>query len=118
MKHMSYRLAGIGLWAMMFAVISPVAIAHGGGGGGGGFSGGGNGGDSSMNPFTGDSYAYFHGGRNLGEEGTIRPNRPPPQRQSKANAAPTVSAKQAAPDAAEVTLPRDDQRSQAQSGMR
>src|SRR6266480_4065208 len=36
------------------------AIAHGGGG---------RGGDSSMNPFTGDSYAYFHGGHNLGEQG-------------------------------------------------
>ena len=37
--------------------------------------GGGDSGDSSMNPFTGDSYAYFHGGHNLGEQGTIRPNR-------------------------------------------
>jgi len=35
------------------------AIAHGGG----------RGGDSSMNPFTGDSYAYFNGGHNLGEQG-------------------------------------------------
>ena len=26
-----------------------------------------------MNPFTGDSYAYFHGGHNLGEQGTISP---------------------------------------------
>jgi len=39
---------------------------------------GGDSGDSSMNPFTGDSYAYFHGGHNLGELGTIRPDRPPP----------------------------------------
>lgn len=38
---------------------------------------GGDSGDSSMNPFTGDSYAYFHGGHNLGEQGTIRPNRVP-----------------------------------------
>lgn len=47
-------------------------------GGGGGFSGG-NGGDSSMNPYTGDSYAYFHCGHNLGEEGMILPGRPNPQ---------------------------------------
>jgi hypothetical protein len=39
---------------------------------------GGDSGDSSMNPFTGDSYAYFHGGHNLGEQGTIRPDRAPP----------------------------------------
>ncbi|HJU20896.1 MAG TPA: hypothetical protein VJ891_00175 [Casimicrobiaceae bacterium] len=39
--------------------------------------GGGDNGDSSMNPFTGDSYAYFHGGHNLGEQGTIRPDRAP-----------------------------------------
>src|SRR6478735_11267115 len=36
--------------------------------------GGGDSGDSSMNPFTGDSYAYFHGGHNLGEQGTIFPD--------------------------------------------
>src|SRR5690349_18285363 len=35
---------------------------------------GGGSGDSSMNPFTGDSYAYFHGGHNLGEQGTIFPD--------------------------------------------
>jgi hypothetical protein len=56
---------------------SGMSAAH-GGGGGGGFSGG-DSGDSSMNPFTGDSYAYFHGGHNLGEQGTIRPNRPNPR---------------------------------------
>jgi hypothetical protein len=39
--------------------------------------GGGRGGDSSMNPFTGDSYAYFHGGHNLGEEGSLIPWRTP-----------------------------------------
>lgn len=48
------------------------AVAGGGGGRGGGDSG-----DSSMNPFTGDSYAYFHGGHNLGEQGTIFPGRVP-----------------------------------------
>lgn len=42
--------------------------------------GGGDSGDSSMNPFTGDSYAYFHNGHNLGEQGTIRPNRVPARR--------------------------------------
>jgi hypothetical protein len=41
--------------------------------------GGGDSGDSSMNPFTGDSYAYFHNGHNLGEEGMIRPGRVPPR---------------------------------------
>jgi hypothetical protein len=36
-------------------------------------------GDSSMNPFTGDSYAYFHGGHNLGEGAMIRPGGTPPR---------------------------------------
>jgi hypothetical protein len=49
--------------------VTSAAMANGGRGG--------DSGDSSMNPFTGDSYAYFHGGHNLGEEGTIRPNRVP-----------------------------------------
>ena len=42
---------------------------------------GGDSGDSSSNPFTGDSYAYFHGGHNLGEQAMILPGRqngPPP----------------------------------------
>src|SRR5881227_934113 len=62
------------------------SIAHGGGG---------RGGDSSMNPFTGDSYAYFNGGHNLGEEGMIRPGRPAPQPQlrGRANNAPDATAK-------------------------
>jgi len=34
-------------------------------------------GDSSMNPYTGDSYRYFNG-HNLGEQGTIRPGGAPP----------------------------------------
>lgn len=38
---------------------------------------GGRGGDSSMNPYTGDSYAYFNGGHNLGEEGMNIPWRKP-----------------------------------------
>jgi len=65
--------------SMCITVVATIAIglsstAAGGGGGRGGDSG-----DSSMNPFTGDSYAYFHGGHNLGEEGTIRPNRVSPK---------------------------------------
>ena len=55
-----------------FAMGVSVPAAYAGG------RGGGDSGDSSMNPFTGDSYAYFHGGHNLGEQGTIRPNRPNP----------------------------------------
>jgi len=58
--------------AFGFAVGASAAIAGGGHGGGGG------GGDGSMNPYTGDSYAYFHGGHNLGEQGTIRPGGTPP----------------------------------------
>jgi hypothetical protein len=50
--------------------------------------GGGRGGDSSMNPFTGDSYAYFHGGHNLGEEGMILPGRAP-----RSKVAPIVAGK-------------------------
>jgi len=52
-KVLLTALLGIGLCG--------ASVAHGGGGRGGG--------DSSMNPYTGDSYAYFHGGHNLGEEG-------------------------------------------------
>jgi hypothetical protein len=67
------------VWQLLVAIAvagaGPVAAA---GGGGGGFSGG-DSGDSSMNPFTGDSYAYFHCGHNLGEEGMIVPGRPNPQ---------------------------------------
>ena len=65
--------------------------------------GGGDNGDSSMNPFTGDSYAYFHGGHNLGEQGTIRPDRAPlyPGARQDPNAkakAPAASAKNAQKD--------------------
>lgn len=103
------------LAATTFAIaMSGVAIA----GGGGGFSGGGGGhggdnGDSSMNPFTGDSYAYFHGGHNLGEQGTIRPNRPNPRfstAQPDANAPATASSREApataSSDEAQATQPR------------
>jgi hypothetical protein len=81
------------LAAAVFTAVAGISAAH--GGGGGGFSGG-DSGDSSMNPFTGDSYAYFHGGHNLGEQGTIRPNRPNPRfstaQDAKANVAPAASA--------------------------
>ena len=54
--------------------------------------GGGRGGDSSMNPFTGNSYAYFNGGQNLGEQGMNIPWRKPvPQS--------TVSVEREAPNA-------------------
>ncbi|HVO91084.1 MAG TPA: hypothetical protein VMV45_21285 [Casimicrobiaceae bacterium] len=39
-------------------------------------------GDSSMNPFTGDSYAYFHGGHNAGEQAMIIPGRTPAAQRS------------------------------------
>ena len=52
-------------------VLCESGIAHGGGGGRGG------GGDSGMNHYTGDSYAYFHGGHNLGEQGMNIPWRTP-----------------------------------------
>jgi hypothetical protein len=61
--------------------ISGIALAN---------RGGGDSGDSSMNPFTGDSYAYFHGGHNLGEQGTIFPDhayRTPPAKAQDRNAA-------------------------------
>ena len=65
--------------------------------------GGGDSGDSSMNPITGDSYAYFHGGHNLGEQGTIRPNRVTPRRdaarQAQAPNATSPKAAAAPPDA-------------------
>ena len=66
------RRVGCGLAAIALGSMAAGAIA-----GGGGRSGGGDSGDSSMNPFTGDSYAYFHGGHNLGEEGMIVPGRTP-----------------------------------------
>ena len=47
-------------------------------------AGGGRGGDGSMNPFTGNSYAYFHGGHNLGEEGMNLPARTPLRRSRQA----------------------------------
>ena len=54
--------------------LAAAALAIGVSGAALGNRGGGDSGDSSMNPFTGDSYAYFHGGHNLGEQGTIFPD--------------------------------------------
>ena len=97
----------------MFAFVAPSATAH---GGGGGFS---SGGDSGMNPFTGDSYAYFHGGRNLGEEGTIRPNRPAPWPQwhrGTKNSEP--AAKKPANEATDVTAAPGDRAAQPSNATR
>ena len=63
-----FLLSQVVLIAALSAFLPETAIAHGGGG---------RGGDSSMNPFTGDSYAYFHGGHNLGEQGMNIPWRTP-----------------------------------------
>ena len=71
-RRSSARRALCACLSLGLAVGAGAAVAGGGHGGGGG------GGDSSMNPYTGDSYAYFHGGRNLGESGTIRPGGTPP----------------------------------------
>src|SRR5436309_4740308 len=76
-----FLLSQVVLIAALSAFLPESAIAHGGGG---------RGGDSSMNPYTGDSYAYFHGGHNLGEEGMNIPWRKPvPQS--------TISIKRGAP---------------------
>jgi hypothetical protein len=63
-RKRGFSLGQLALIAVLSAFLPESGIAHGGGGGRGGDSG-----DSSMNPFTGDSYAYFHGGHNLGEQG-------------------------------------------------
>src|SRR5438105_3223097 len=95
-------------------------IAHGGGGRGGGDSG-----DSSMNPFTGDSYAYFHGGHNLGEEGMNIPwRRPDPKSADSGDRnVPHATMKSPATSTTGPTrtfqsldTPRDDQRTDMQQG--
>jgi hypothetical protein len=72
--------------------------------------GGGDNGDSSMNPFTGDSYAYFHGGHNLGEQGTIFPDHayrtPPGKAQEPKGVRKPASGPQA--DARVGRTPRND----------
>jgi hypothetical protein len=60
--------------------------------------GGGDSGDSSMNPFTGDSYAYFHGGHNLGEQAMILPGRVPTAKGASNGTAKTPTATAAARD--------------------
>ncbi|HEY1329725.1 MAG TPA: hypothetical protein VGI14_22525 [Casimicrobiaceae bacterium] len=65
--------------------------------------GGGRGGDSSMNPFTGDSYAYFHGGHNLGEGAMIRPGGTPPATGWQLYPPTGRPAAKAAPDAKSAT---------------
>jgi len=93
------------LFVAMTAGMSGVAMAD---------FGGGDSGDSSMNPFTGDSYAYFHGGHNLGEQGTIRPNRvtPPPRAAQDANAPnaslPPATATKRTPEANKSAARVDD----------
>ncbi len=67
-RKRSLRLVQLALVAILESILPGSAIAGGGGG---------HGGDSSMNPFTGDSYAYFHGGHNLGEQAMIIPWRAP-----------------------------------------
>jgi hypothetical protein len=97
--------------------VSGNAIAHGGGGG--------RGGDSSMNPFTGDSYAYFNGGHNLGEQGMNIPWRTPvpksadssdrnvPNAAGKSSPASTTGATRTFQS---LDTSRDDQRTDVQQG--
>jgi hypothetical protein len=82
--------------------------------------GGGRGGDSSMNPFTGDSYAYFHGGHNLGEEGSLIPWRTPAANPSANVSGKTSSKAPAAPTGAfRSTDPKPtDQRTDAERSPR
>jgi hypothetical protein len=95
-------------------------IAHGGGGGRGGDSG-----DSSMNPYTGDSYAYFHGGHNLGEQGMNIPWRSPDPKSASSTdrnasnaTAKSPSTTTSGPTRAfqSVDSSRDDQRTDMQQG--
>jgi hypothetical protein len=72
--------------------------------------GGGDSGDSSMNPFTGDSYAYFHGGHNLGEQGTIFPDhryRTAPRKAEDAKAARAPASGPTPDTAVPPTIPGD-----------
>ena len=91
------------------------AIAHGGG----------RGGDSSMNPYTGDSYAYFNGGHNLGEQGMNIPWRTPDPKSADSSDrnVPNATAKSpttttTGPTRAFQSLDtsRDDQRTDTQQG--
>lgn len=92
-------------------------IAHGGGGG--------RGGDSSMNPFTGDSYAYFHGGHNLGEQGMNIPWRTPDPKSADSSdrnvpnatvKSPTTTTNGPTRAFQSLDTSRDDQRTDMQQG--
>jgi hypothetical protein len=105
------------LVAVLGASLPAGAIARGGGG---------HGGDSSMNPFTGDSYAYFHGGHNLGEQAMIIPWRTPvakaadsgdrsvPNGTAKAPTTTTTNGRTAAFHS--LDAPHGDQRTDTQQG--
>ena len=76
------------LAALVVIGLGASPIAHGGGG---------RGGDSSMNPYTGDSYAYFHGGHNVGEQGFNIPwRKAAPNSAPAASNAPSATAQSAA----------------------
>ena len=62
---MHARQLALAVGAISAMLCGGAMAAHGGGGG-----------DSSMNPFYGDSYAYFNG-HNLGEQAMIIPGRTP-----------------------------------------
>jgi hypothetical protein len=99
--RMRLRIAGSLAAALLAFGMSGVAVAN---------RGGGDSGDSSMNPFTGDSYAYFHGGHNLGEQGTIFPDhayRTPPGKVTDPKAARVPANGPAAATDARRTAPRD-----------
>lgn len=63
MDTIRYRWLGRLLLGALLGASAATTIA-------GGRGGGGDSGDSSMNPFTGESYRYFNGGHNRGEEVT------------------------------------------------
>lgn len=64
-------------------------------------------GDSSMNPYTGDSYRYFYG-HNLGEQGTIRPGGTPPATGYQLYPRRTPAASSAAPAPSEAQRLQDE----------
>lgn len=72
-------------------------------------------GDSSMNPFTGESYAYFHGGRNLGEGAMIRPGGTPPPQGFRLYPPRERASVQRAPDAQTQPVPVDPARKSARA---
>lgn len=109
-------LVPLALAVALGASISSSAVAGG--------RGGGDSGDSSMNPFTGDSYAYFHNGHNLGEQGMILPGRMPAAKGASNGAAKAPTATAAArdrtaaiqaPDARHGDVPSESKRDVANS---